>query len=74
MPYSPNPTDINDVLAYLKECQSQGFTPSTKEIADNFGKSEFAARHWLNKLQEQGDIERTTGKARRIRILEPSNG
>lgn len=61
----------NDVLCFVSDfCVEQGFPPTRKEIADNFGfSSANAAQDHLNALQLKGFIKLFPGASRGIKVL-----
>ena len=69
MPHSYDPPPLPEVLEFLRECQADGFTPSTRELGAKFGKSDMAARWWIRQLTRMGHVARLPGSARRLQIL-----
>jgi repressor LexA len=58
------------VLEFIsKFIESNGFSPTTREIAGHFGVNVNATAEHLNKLEAKGRISRKHGMARTIRVV-----
>ena len=61
-----------DILTYIKRYQqTNGYTPSVREIAERFVlASPSTAKYHLDRLEAYGYIERKVGQARSIKVTE----
>ena len=59
------------VLEIIKKCISaQGYSPSTREIADKIGVTQTAAMNYVKTLSAKGKIRYEPGKPRTITLVD----
>lgn len=58
------------ILDFITECQTKGYSPSYREIADKFDMASVSGvQYQLQQIEAAGQIKLTKGAARRIEVL-----
>lgn len=59
----------SEVLAFIRQCQATGYTPSYREIGANTGRGLSKVKYIIDQLVERGRLRRLPGRVRALEVV-----